>query len=617
MSSLPVDIIVPVFNTPDLLRRCVNSLWGYVQHPYRLCIADDCSSSSALQFYLEDLEAMNIDIFRYRLHRIGVGEILNKVIEQSEAPLFCLLHSDTRSISDWLTPMAHEMKLHSNVGVVGALLLFPPEKPEPLSGSIQHAGVARNSKGVPYHIWRGHSGNISYAKRRREINAVSGACMLIRREAWNAVGGFDSQLFSGRFDIDFCYSARKLGWKVVYQPAATLLHHEQGSGKAFRYKFAAKAMARLAIKWSGLDSDEYLFKKGSGTPVKAPVKYKLKGVDLLAEAAREAMKSEISPEDAPIVYPQKEQNVRGALVIQGAEAKSLRELPLVSTPGMASLIVLNYNTLKVTADCIRSILFKTEYPYELIVVDNGSEDGSVEWLQRKSYLTLIKNGENLGWATGNNRGIRASKGEYCVLVNSDIIVRTRGWLGNMIRLAQSDDVATVGAKLLYPDGRIQHIGGSIHNTNPFHPFDGSPADIEVSLVSRDVPFNTGACLLIKKSAMKLIGLPDEGYHLGYADVDYGLKCLEEGLRNVYCSSAVLTHLWAYTQRKTSKWIPPVSLARFKQLWSKKIPSLAPVALMDFRWPGCANWVRKSGPGSHIVTIRNEEQERALSWGGVH
>ncbi len=288
---------------------------------------------------------------------------------------------------------------------------------------------------------------------------------------------------------------------------------------------------------------------------------------------------------------------------------------LTKTPNLASIIILNYNTLKITSDCIKSVLALTEYPAEMIVVDNGSTDGSVAWLKKQNYLTLISNKNNRGWTAANNQGIRVSKGAYCLLLNSDTIVRTRGWLKAMIRLAQPPDVATVGAKLLYQDGTIQHIGGSIHDVNPFHPFDGAPADIPESLKVREVPFNTGACLLIKKSVIERVGLLDEKYVFGYGDVDYGLRCLEAGFRNLYCPSSILTHLWAYTQRKTGKWIPSESFARYKQKWTDKTPALSKKVDMDFRWPDSAQYIRRTGPGSHIATIRKKES--AMTWGALN
>lgn len=277
----------------------------------------------------------------------------------------------------------------------------------------------------------------------------------------------------------------------------------------------------------------------------------------------------------------------------------------------ASIIILNYNTLEILWECIESVLLKTRYPYELIVVDNASTDRSVPWLKTQKYLRLIANKQNLGWTKGNNVGIRRARGKHIVLMNSDIIVKADTWLNEMVKCARRRNVGTVGAKLLYPTGRVQHVGGGIHRGNPFHPFDGAPADLPEANVNRDVPFNTGAVLLISRDTLEKVGLLDESYPLGYGDVDYGLKCVEAGLKNVVCHKAVLTHLWAYTQRKTKKWIPPASLYNFRSKWPENLLlKINETVTLDWLWPTSAKWIRTHGPGSHIaVAMKIEAKQR--------
>lgn len=252
---------------------------------------------------------------------------------------------------------------------------------------------------------------------------------------------------------------------------------------------------------------------------------------------------------------------------------------------LVSIIILSYNTFNVTFNCIKSVLEKTVHPFELFVVDNGSQDGTVDWLRDEKYLALIANQQNLGYSKANNLAIRQARGEYMCLLNSDIIVRTRGWLKHMVDAAKSStSIGTVGAKLLYPNGTIQHIGGGIHLRAPYHPYDKYPADTEATNASRNVPYNTGACLLITRTALNKVGLLDEDYPFGFEDVDYGLRVVEQGLQNVVCPKAVLTHLWAYTQRKTGKGITMSSLARFHVKWNNKLPELAKKVTLDWGAP---------------------------------
>ena len=242
---------------------------------------------------------------------------------------------------------------------------------------------------------------------------------------------------------------------------------------------------------------------------------------------------------------------------------------------LVSIIVLNYNTLEVLKPCIGSIITKTVHPYELIVVDNGSRDPSLEWAKHNvSIDVVVENKQNYGWCKGNNVGIKVARGSYMLLLNSDTVVRTRGWLQKMVEIAKQKGVGTVGAKLLYPNGTIQHIGGGIHKGNPHHPYDHRNANIEVAKTNRLVPFVTGACVLIKSSTSKKVGLLDEHFKLGFGDVDYGLRVTMAGLKNVVCSEAVLTHRWAYTQRKTGIPLRISGLNRYRRKWINRLPQIA-------------------------------------------
>lgn len=246
-----------------------------------------------------------------------------------------------------------------------------------------------------------------------------------------------------------------------------------------------------------------------------------------------------------------------------------------SSDDLVSIIVLNYNTLEVLKPCITSICANTVHPYELIIVDNGSMDGSVEWAKEcNSIHVVIENNWNFGWAKANNIGMKNAKGTYFLLLNNDTVVLNRGWLSKMLKCFSDPSVGTVGAKLLYPNGTIQHVGGGIKGTHPYHPYDKSPDTIpHITNRNREVPFVTGACVLIKRSTIEKVGWLDESFYFGFDDVDYGLRVVMAGLKNVYCCNAVLTHHWAYTQRKTRKFIGSDMLNLYHRKWNDKLPEI--------------------------------------------
>lgn len=125
---------------------------------------------------------------------------------------------------------------------------------------------------------------------------------------------------------------------------------------------------------------------------------------------------------------------------------------------MVSIIIINYNTNKLTCDCIKSILeFTSEVKYEIIVVDNASKkEDPIEIKNRFPSIQLIINSENGGFAKGNNLGISHANGDYILLLNSDTILTENSIHKALTKYNSLDKVGILSVKLVYPDGRIQH-----------------------------------------------------------------------------------------------------------------------------------------------------------------
>jgi len=253
-----VTIIIPTYNGTEHLKRCLSALERNTVAPYEVLIADDRSSKPEFRLYLRGLKN-RYPIVKSHLRR-GFAGINNWAVSKTITKYICLLNSDAVPGHMWLTHMLRELNKHKGVGIVGAKLLYPPQKGYNLGGKIQHAGVARNSEGLPYHIFGGQPSDFPLANVRRELNAVTFACVLIRRKLWDSLGGLDKGYRIGQFeDVDFCWKARKAGWKIVYQPKATLLHYEHGSGEDVVTKHSMNNRGRLMSIWGNMGSDEYLF----------------------------------------------------------------------------------------------------------------------------------------------------------------------------------------------------------------------------------------------------------------------------------------------------------------------------------------------------------------------
>jgi GT2 family glycosyltransferase len=175
----------------------------------------------------------------------------------------CLLNSDIEVTATWLSPMMKRMLSDDRVGIVGAKLLFPHSKGDGLGLTIQHIGVARWQDGGPYHPFRGSPASIPQAVVSHEVNAVTGACMLIRRECWRDLHGFDRQFEFAQFeDVDLCWRARDKGWKIWLEAGALAYHFEHGSGENYVLMKHDSNRARLQVRWAHLRSDDTLFGVG-------------------------------------------------------------------------------------------------------------------------------------------------------------------------------------------------------------------------------------------------------------------------------------------------------------------------------------------------------------------
>ncbi|MBN1954765.1 MAG: glycosyltransferase family 2 protein [Anaerolineae bacterium] len=209
----------------------------------------------------------------------------------------------------------------------------------------------------------------------------------------------------------------------------------------------------------------------------------------------------------------------------------------------ASVIVLAWNGMDYLPGCLDSLLAQEGVDFEVIVVDNGSSDGSPDLIARQySQVRLIRNERNLGFAAGNNVGLRAATGDVLVLLNQDTVVHG-GWLAALASTANDPAVGIVGCKLLYPDGTIQHAGGYLdgprgaaHHVGRHEPDEGQydqpgPAD-----------FVTGAAIALSRDALVRIGPLDEGFAPAYfEDADWCYRARAQGLRVLFQPRAVATH----------------------------------------------------------------------------
>jgi GT2 family glycosyltransferase len=246
------SIIIPTRDYVDLLETCLTSLERLPpQSRHEIVIVDNGS-----------VEPRTLDLFR-RLEREGRARIIaqpgefnfatliNAGAAAAKGELLCLVNNDIEALDgDWLHSMAAYAG-RPDVGAVGARLIYP-------DGVIQHAGVALGIGGAAGHVEKGAVPRPDHPdpwySLDREVSAVTGACLLVAREKFFAVGGMDAETFAVDFnDIDLCLRLRDSGWRSIYCAAAVLIHHESRSrgkrrkGDALN-RFNAE-LAALRARW--------------------------------------------------------------------------------------------------------------------------------------------------------------------------------------------------------------------------------------------------------------------------------------------------------------------------------------------------------------------------------
>lgn len=258
----------------------------------------------------------------------------------------------------------------------------------------------------------------------------------------------------------------------------------------------------------------------------------------------------------------------------------------------ASIIIPVYNKWLYTYNCLRSIANNTsDVPYEVIVVDNASEDETGEWLDRIENLVVIKNNENEGFIKACNKGAGAARGEFLVFLNNDTVVLP-GWLSALIGTLQGElSVGAVGAKLLYPDGRLQEAGGIIWNDASGWNYgrNDSPDKSKYNFV-REVDYCSGACLAIKKEIFKRCNGFDERYYPAYfEDSDLCFAVRKLGYKVLYQPKAEIIHFEGITAGKEVssgvKSFQVTNKPKFYEKWQS--------TLREKHWPPESNQVWRS------------------------
>jgi O-antigen biosynthesis protein len=254
-----VSIIVPTRNRFLLLKTCVEGIRTTDYPHIDLIVVDNDSDDRETLTYLEVLGREGATVLRIP-GSFNFSALNNAAVEHAQGELLCFLNNDVEIVDpDWLSLLVRQA-IRSELGAVGGRLLYP-------DGTVQHAGVVIGVGGGAAHAHRSQrldeAGYFCRDRLPQQVTAVTAACLVVERNKFTTVGGFNEKDFPVAFnDVDLCLKLNSRGWQSFYEPRAVLIHHEsksrgRDSAKENRDRFATELRALKRIWGTNQTRDPY------------------------------------------------------------------------------------------------------------------------------------------------------------------------------------------------------------------------------------------------------------------------------------------------------------------------------------------------------------------------
>ncbi len=249
---------------------------------------------------------------------------------------------------------------------------------------------------------------------------------------------------------------------------------------------------------------------------------------------------------------------------------------------VVSIVILNYKRAGLVKQCIKGIVKLAAVPYEIIVVDNNSQDDIEKVVDQFYQVRLIKAKKNRGFAAGNNLGIKQAQGEFIMIINPDIAV-LEGSIEAMVQfLEQHPEAGMVVPQLLNPDGSIQMsvmrfptLLIPLYRRTWLERTKKGQSKLDWYLLRewdhqsiREIEWALGACMMVRRQALNEVGLMDERYFLYVEDTDWCRRFWQQGWKIYYLPSAKMVHYHA--RESAGKFLSKLNIVHliswFKYFW---------------------------------------------------
>jgi len=229
------SIVVPVLQRADLARRCLEAIARTAPGCEVLAVGTSASGGAELQVLGARARWLHAD------RVAGLAAACNLGAQAAQGDRLLFLDRASVPLDGWLEPLLAELAAVPEVGIASSKRLYP-------NGTLEHAGVLfALPDGAPYPAYRGAPSRHPAAERRREPRAVSAECTLVRRDLFEALGGFETAYGDGLDDVDLCLRAGARGVRIVYRPDSVVLHLEE---PGMRRGPTAAGLERFVRRWS-------------------------------------------------------------------------------------------------------------------------------------------------------------------------------------------------------------------------------------------------------------------------------------------------------------------------------------------------------------------------------
>jgi GT2 family glycosyltransferase len=480
------SIVTPVYETPEkILRATLDSVRSQSFPDWELCLVDDASAQPHVGPILAQAAAQDprIKVSR-RQENGGIVASSNDALEMASGEFVVLLDHD-----DELHPDALALVQEATVADPEADYVYTDEDKIDVDG--RHSGPFFKPGWSP--------------ERMRTQMYTAHLCVL-RRALVEEVGGFDAE-FEGSQDWDLVLRVSERARSVAHVPR--ILYHWR--------------MLETSVASGGEAAKPYAYDAGTRA-----IQAHCDRIGLPARADRDL--------DHPGVYRLEQK---------------LEERPLVSIviPTGGQVREVRYEQTMLVTHCVRSIVEKSTYEnYEIVVVVDSKVGQDVLDDLREiagERLRLVDFDRPFSFSSKINLGAVSSKGEHLLLLNDDMEVVTPDWIERLVMYSSMPAVGAVGARLVWEDGRLQHVGVEFQNGLPGHPYHGFGADFSgygnCVLVARNCLAVTGACLMTRRELFDELGGLSTTLPVNYNDIDYCLKLRTLGKRVVYDPDTILFH----------------------------------------------------------------------------